>query len=914
MIVAPVGRATAAAVRLSTRRPVLTVLVALALAAAALAYTLHSLGFVSSSLRLLPQHARYVVLLRDYLKDFGQLNDIVIAVEATSPDEARRYAARLADQLRQDGLGARVTYHVDPTYFERRALLYLSVADLTTLRDRLYDYQEFLESYASRPTLDQLLEAVNRQIAASMVLGLFDLGLGGKEAADLRFLQELLRQLEDRLDGSSRFVSPWAAAFSLGRLDDPDAGYFFSQNRKLLFMFVEQRREEGNFAENRDRIRAIRSAVARLGTQYPAVRAGVTGAPALSNDEMVAAFDDGRLASVLAFAFTLVLLLVAFRRVVAPLLMLATLAVSLAWSMGAITLVVGHLSVFSVMFISIVVGIGIDYGIYFLYRYEEERGLGAGVAGALERTALRAGPGIVLGALTAAGAFLVLVLTTFQGIREFGLVSGIAILMAFLSMITLFPAALVLIDRRPDTVARGRDESIDTPPRARWLERIVAYRKTILVIAAGSLTLAVWGATGVDFDYNLLKLQAKGVESVQWEEHILAEAGRSALTAFATADTLADLERKQKAFERLPSVSKVESLLLLLPDQQAEKTALIRALAPPLAPITLTAPLPANPGAVRAALETLRRRLGLVASAGEGRTDVTKVQAVQAQVDAVLGKLRPANGGTVAPALARLQDELYRDFADKLRGFRRNLDPRPVAPGEVPPELRQRYIGTSGRYLIRVQPAVDIWQQAGAERFVGELRSVDPDVTGPPVTSFEAIRLIRRGYFEGAFYALVLVAAAAAAILRSVRGTILALCPLVLGVVWTLGLMDVLDLRFNMANVWAIPLIIGIAAEFGLNIYVRFMEGLETGGPTLARSTVLGVLLNGLTTMAGFASLMVARHQGIFGLGLLLTIGASVSLIAALAVLPVLIERFGAAPPRSRPLPSDAPDKTPVPA
>jgi hopanoid biosynthesis associated RND transporter like protein HpnN len=910
MTVAPwVGRAIAALVRLSTRRPVLTVLLALVLAGASLAYTLHAIGFVTSSLRLLPQHARYVVLLREYLKDFGELNDIVVAVEAPSPDDARQYAARLAGQLRQDGLGARVTYRVDPAYFDGRALLYVSLADLTTLRDRLYDYGEFLESYAARPTLDRLLEAVNRQIAGAMVLGFFDLGLGGKEAADLRFLQELLRQVESRLDGSGRFVSPWASAFSLGRLDDPDAGYFFSRNRSLLFMFVEQRREEGNFAENRDRIRAIRAAVARLGAEFPRVRAGVTGAPALSNDEMAAALDDGKLASLLAFALTLVLLLVAFRRVVAPVLMLATLVVSLAWSMGVITLTVGHLSVFSVMFISIVVGIGIDYGIYFLFRYDEERGLGATVPEALERTALHTGPGIVLGALTATGAFLVLVLTTFQGIREFGLVSGIAILMSFLSMITLFPAFLVLVDRRRATAGRRRDEPVVTSLRARWLERIVAYRKTILVIAAGASTLALWGAAGVDFDYNLLNLQAKGVESVRWEERILAEAGRSGFTAFATASTLTELQRKQEAFARLPSVSKVESLLLLYPDQQAEKTALIHTLAAPLAPITLSAPPPANPAAVRTALETLRRRLGLAAEAAEGRESGATVRAVLAQVEAVLGKLE---GAAAVGALGRLQNDLHRDFADKLRGFRRNLAPRPVELGEAPPELRQRYIGASGRYLIRIQPAVDIWQQAGAERFIADLRSVDPDVTGPPVTSFEAIRLIRRGYFEGAFYAFALVAVVAGVTLRSVRGTLLALAPLALTVLWALGLMHVFDLRFNMANVWAVPLIIGISAELGINIYVRFLEARDTGGPVLVRSTVMGVLLNGLTTVVGFASLMFARHQGISGLGLLLTIGAGASLIAALVVLPVLIELFGVPPTRSRPLPSTAPDQKPV--
>jgi uncharacterized protein len=113
-----------------------------------------------------------------------------------------------------------------------------------------------------------------------------------------------------------------------------------------------------------------------------------------------------------------------------------------------------------------------------------------------------------------------------------------------------------------------------------------------------------------------------------------------------------------------------------------------------------------------------------------------------------------------------------------------------------------------------------------------------------------------------------------------------------LGVLWTLGAMDGLGLPFTMANVWAVPLIIGTAAEFGLNVYVRFMEGRETGGPLLARSAVMGVMMNGLTTIAGFGSLMVAKHQGMFGLGLLLALGASASLVASLVVLPVLLQLF----------------------
>ena len=135
-----------------------------------------------------------------------------------------------------------------------------------------------------------------------------------------------------------------------------------------------------------------------------------------------------------------------------------------------------------------------------------------------------------------------------------------------------------------------------------------------------------------------------------------------------------------------------------------------------------------------------------------------------------------------------------------------------------------------------------------------DLRRVDPDVTGPPITSFESIRLIRHGYFQGTLYALVLVTLVTAVILERSRGTAFALVPLVLGVLWTLGFMHVFDLEFNLANVWALPLIIGTAAEFGPNIFLRFLEGRETGAPMLAHSAVMSVVLNGLTTMAGFAA------------------------------------------------------------
>src|SRR5262247_4749174 len=181
---------------------------------------------------------------------------------------------------------------------------------------------------------------------------------------------------------------------------------------------------------------------------------------------MTAAFRDSERATVLAFALTLGLLLVAFLRVGKPVLMLIVLALSLCWSIGLATLVVGHLSLFSVMFIPIVIGIGIDYGIYYLFRYEEELFLGRNLREAIEITAMRSGPGMLLSAITAAGTFYVLWLTDFRGVRELGFIAGTAIMLAWLAMMTVFPATIVLIDRRHATRPAG------VIPRALALERI----------------------------------------------------------------------------------------------------------------------------------------------------------------------------------------------------------------------------------------------------------------------------------------------------------------------------------------------------------------------------------------------------------------------------------------------------------
>jgi uncharacterized protein len=915
------GRLLRRLVGVACAHPFLTVLVAAVLTAASIVYALTTLQFATSTRALLPQNARYIQRYVEFDKEFGELDDLAIVVHAPSLPEATIYAGRLVRELRDRRVPlARIAYRIDPKQFEGRALLYLSADRLKEIRERIYDYQEFMEKFAERPTLDQLVDGIATSIAQAFVTGLLDLGLtagpsgDSKGALDLRFVGDVITQISTRLDRPTPYKSPWGGLFSVGDEDSTGAGYFLSDDQRLLFILAEPKdTASGSFTGSREAIDGVRATVASLKAEFPDVDVGVTGKPALANDEMVAAFRDSERAGVLAFGLTLLLLLLAFMRVGKPLLMLVVLSVSLCWSLGAATLVIGHLSLFSVMFISIVIGMGIDYGIYYLFRYEEELFFGRNLREAIEITTARSGPGMLLAAISAAATFYVLMLTDFRGLQELGFIAGTALLLAWIAMMFVFPALLVIVDRRhadrpPVSVPRAiRLERMHVP----FVERITAYPRAILGTSAVLAVLSVLAFGWVHFDYNLLNLQAEGTESVTWEKRILATSGRSGFAALSSASSLDELRLKQNAFRKLDTVSEVDSALLLIPDDQDEKQKIIRDFAPIVAPVRVSRAQPVDVDRLVATLETLRRRFDIAAGEAPPGDTQRRLVALREDIRQLVSKLRRTERSVSEPALTVLQRQIYRDFVTSFQRLQNNLNPRTVGLADVPPEIKRKFISDAGRFLLQIHPAVNIWDRDGAERFVRQLREVDADITGTPVITYEAIRLMERAYKQGTVYAVILVTVLTALTLRRVRETVLALSPLALGMIWTAGLMYVFDVKLNLGNVFGIPLMLGAAAEFGVNIVMRFMEDREHGGgPLVARSTLMAVFVNGLTTIVGYGSLMLAAHRGIYGLGLLLTLGTTASLVAALVVLPVMLRRYGSRP-AARPA---AAAETPVPA
>ena len=100
------------------------------------------------------------------------------------------------------------------------------------------------------------------------------------------------------------------------------------------------------------------------------------------------------------------------------------------------------------------------------------------------------------------------------------------------------------------------------------------------------------------------------------------------------------------------------------------------------------------------------------------------------------------------------------------------------------------------------------------------------------------------------------------------------------------GILGLLDIPLNPANMIVLPLILGIGIDDGVHVVHDFR--CQRGPYRMSPSTASAVLITSLTTIVGFGSLMIASHQGLQSLGRVLTIGVSCCLFTSLVMLPAL--------------------------
>jgi len=231
------------------------------------------------------------------------------------------------------------------------------------------------------------------------------------------------------------------------------------------------------------------------------LHAHLAGQVAAQVDSSQSSARAGNLGEDLSIVFILVLLIVVFRSLLAPLLTLApaVLVTQLAGPViGEATKAGVHVSSLTeILMLILTLGAGTDYGLFLVFRVREELRAGQAPHDAVTRALARVGESITFSAATVIAALLTLLLAAFGLYSSLGAPLAIAIAIMLLAGLTLLPALLAIFGRAafwPSNTARGVE-------RLGWwgraASRIVA--RPAATLALGVLTFGALATAAIAY-------------------------------------------------------------------------------------------------------------------------------------------------------------------------------------------------------------------------------------------------------------------------------------------------------------------------------------------------------------------------------------------------------------------------------
>jgi predicted RND superfamily exporter protein len=171
----------------------------------------------------------------------------------------------------------------------------------------------------------------------------------------------------------------------------------------------------------------------------------IVGGFAVLFDDFVREIINGQIRS-LALSLLVIGLLVAilFRSATAGALAFLVMAMAMAMLFGLIGFLEIELNIATAMLSSIMIGVGVDYTIHYLWRYREERARGLDCQQAVVSTLTTVGRGIVFNALSVVVGFVVLLFSAFLPVKFFGFLVVVSISVCLAGAMVLLPAITVV--------------------------------------------------------------------------------------------------------------------------------------------------------------------------------------------------------------------------------------------------------------------------------------------------------------------------------------------------------------------------------------------------------------------------------------------------------------------------------------
>jgi hopanoid biosynthesis associated RND transporter like protein HpnN len=825
-------------------------------------YAVENARINSDNTRLVDQEEPFRYDYQRFLDSFPQFRDTsLVVLTGESHDTVSDAQKRLAEALRgrEDLILYLFAPGADP-FFEDHAFLYLDESELDDTIVRLARAQPALTALTQDPSLRGLFDELE--------LGIEDVKSGGEPPLGMIRISDRLSDIgEGMLAGHPRALT-WGDEF-------------FGANETIYRLIILQGRED--FAETAPAERLVeeirRTAEALQITPENGVTVRLTGRVPLAHEELATMRTGVALAGALSAIFLTVILgfgLRSLRIIVATVL---ALIVSLVWTTAYAMATVGEFNTISAAFGVLLLGLGVDFGIHIGLRFEEETYRGVPVKKAIEGAAAGAGGAISLCALTSAIGFASFMPTKFSGLAELGTIASGGMLFSLIASFTVLPAVFAL--RGPPSHYQRTSHEL----MRRWQDAMVRYAGPIVVTAAIlAVVTIVLAYRYTSFDFSVLAMKDPEGEGMTAFRELHEQELVTDYSLTALAPDRESAESLAVELEALEEVAEARTPYFFVPSDQEEKQLALEDAAFFLESVLEPDPPEPSP--------TDEERLASIASLNEAISTLPEegtdpeLLAATRRLAAVLDDILEAPDAR-RPA-RELESLVIEDLPERMDWLRRAIAVDTVSFEDLPRLLRERFVDAEGRYRVVALPTGDMSDAEQARAFVDAVARVVPRATGRPSLEVGVGDVVVESFRQAIGLAFVAVLIVLMLSLRSLVDALTVLAPITLAALITVACGVLFDVPFTLANVVAVPLVLGLGVDSGIHVFMRYRDAgaLED---MMSSSTPRAVLLSALTTLAAFGSLSLSPHRGFSGLGILLSISVLALIYCTLIVLPAMI-------------------------
>lgn len=765
---------------------------------------------------LMPEGVPSVDNLQKVINKTGGYSNAMIVVDSPDPDAALRFLDDLREEvLRMDNISS-AEYAEDTSMFERNQLLYVEEEDLQEIHQRLTERIEYEKRHINFDVEDT---SVSINIRGSE-----------SEPPSLDF-----SDIEEKYRGGDKDKSR-------------DREIFRNKEGDVTIMVVLPKGSTTSIRYARQVTRDLRELVEKVDPRkyHPEMTAKVGGRVANRVAEFDVVISDLKSSAAWSIGGILLIIVLFYRRLTALAYIGLPLAVAFLWTFALTKIVLGGLNLITVFLVLILFGLGIDFGIHNLQRYDEVRSRGGDLRQGLATIVFKTGHASLLAALTTAVGFYALMLTDFRAFSEFGFIAGTGVVLSLVSMYLVFPALIVLAERI--RLYRPPVESGMRRAAGAWK---LSLTRPILVVGLVATVAGTAAAFTIEFEKDFGKLDTAIPEMSELKDKIREVFPLRSDKAVVYVENLEDVSAVVAELERIRksrpegdrTIEKIKSIYDVVPQSEEQ-----------------------------------RRRLEII-----DRIHARMVEAIHLLEDF---------GGGEGSSGERRKEEL--------EGLLKYAGIEELEPGELPPAIQRVYTGVSDSrgYLVYIYNAKSTSELDQAQAFVDDIREIRVDgKTYYPATEamvfVDMLNLMRSDAKRAVVVVLVSVFLVLLLAYRNLRATLTVMIPILIGMAWMLGIMATFDLRLNVVNMVVLPTVLGIGIDNGIHIFQRYREEGYANVRKVVLTTGGAAFLTTATTLLGFAGTMAAENGGLQSLGLAASIGLGACLVSSLTVFPALLSWFG---------------------